>query len=91
MACVLQDWVLELTMMQQSVLIAAVRGPDGIAKNHVAKLLLRWYRRCILKSAFDQAVIDKLMNSEVMSFLNNLSQLMLTKGMKTKILPKKGT
>jgi len=31
---VLQDWVHELTFMQQSVLIAAVRGPDGIRKDH---------------------------------------------------------
>ena len=40
---------------------------------------------------FDQGVIDKLMNSEVMGFLNSVSQLMLTKGMNTKVLPKKST
>lgn len=50
---VLQDWVHGLTFMQQSVLIAAVRGPDGVRKDHVAKLLLRWLRRCFLISAFD--------------------------------------
>ena len=44
--CVLQPWVLNLTYMQQSVLITSVRGPDGIRKDHVAKLLLRWLRRC---------------------------------------------
>ena len=54
---VLQDWVMELTFMKQSVLLAAIRGPDGIQKNHVAKLMLRWYRRCILISAFEQEVI----------------------------------
>jgi len=53
----LQDWVMELTLMQQSVLLAAIRGPDGLDKNHVAKLLLRWYRRCILISAFDRQPI----------------------------------
>jgi hypothetical protein len=53
----LQYWVCELTIMQQSVLMAAVRGPDTIPKNHVAKLLLRWYRRCILLSAFDRRVL----------------------------------
>lgn len=57
MSCALQDWVMNLTIMQQSVLIAAVRGPDTIRKDHVAKLLLRWYRRCILLSAFDKRVI----------------------------------
>ena len=56
---VLQDWVTELTFMQQSVLIAAVRGPDGIGKDHQVKRLCRWLRRCILLSAFDgKPIID---------------------------------
>lgn len=50
---VFQEWVSDLTLMQQTVLIAAVRGPDGLHKDHVAKLLLRWCRRCFLRSAFD--------------------------------------
>jgi hypothetical protein len=54
---VLQPWVSDQTCMMQSVLIAAVRGPDGIRKNHVAKLLLRWYRRCVLLSAFDARIL----------------------------------
>lgn len=49
----LQPWVMELTIMQQSVLMSALRGPDTLPKNHTAKLLLRWYRRCVLISAFD--------------------------------------
>ncbi len=57
MASVLQDWVQELTMMQQSVLIAAVRGPDGIRKNHPVKVLCRWVRRCFLLSAFDRRAL----------------------------------
>lgn len=40
--------------MQQSVLITAVRGPDGLPKDHISKLLLRWLRRCILFSAMDR-------------------------------------
>ncbi|UPT53327.1 hypothetical protein [Synechococcus phage Ssp-JY38] len=48
-----QDWVLRLSHMQQSVLIAAVRAPDGIRKDHPVKVLMRWYRRCVLLSAFD--------------------------------------
>jgi hypothetical protein len=55
---VLQDWVMTLTFMQQSVLIAAVRGPDGIRKNHPVKVLMRWYRRCILLSAFSGTVFE---------------------------------
>lgn len=50
---VLQDWVHGLSFMQQSVLIAAVRGPDGVKKDHVAKVLCRWLRRSFLISAFD--------------------------------------
>ena len=48
-----QDWVCELPLMQQSVLFAAIRAPDGIPKNHPVKVLMRWYRRCVLLSAFD--------------------------------------
>lgn len=51
---VLQDWVTQLTFMQQSVLIAAVRGPDGIRKDHDVKKLMRWLRRSFLICAFDK-------------------------------------
>ena len=46
-------------MMQQTVLLTAVRGPDGIAKYAGIKMLLRWYRRCVLLSAMDGKVLDK--------------------------------
>jgi hypothetical protein len=36
---------------------------------------------------FDQEVIDKILNNEILGFLNNTSQLMLTKGLKTTTLP----
>ena len=52
-----QDWVLRIPLMQQSVLFAAIRAPDGIRKNHPVKVLMRWYRRCVLLSAFDKAVL----------------------------------
>jgi hypothetical protein len=54
---VLQDWVHELTFMQQSVLIAAVRGPDGIRKDHPVKVLCRWLRRSFLISAFNRCAL----------------------------------
>lgn len=59
MVSALQPWVQNLSIMQQSVLMSSIRGPDGIRKDHCAKLLLRWLRRCILLSAFDGAVLDK--------------------------------
>ena len=52
-----QEWVLRIPFMQQSVLFAAVRAPDGIRKNHPVKVLLRWFRRCVLLSAFDQRAL----------------------------------
>lgn len=54
---VLQDWVTTLPIMQQSVLLGAIRGPDGMPKYSAAKMLLRWYRRCVLISAFDKCVL----------------------------------
>jgi hypothetical protein len=45
---VLQDWVCELPLMQQTVLVVALRGPDNVDKNHIGKFLLRWMRRCVL-------------------------------------------
>lgn len=54
---VTQDWVHEQSMMQQTVLLTAVRGPDGLTKYHPSKYLLRWYRRCTLLSAMDGRVL----------------------------------
>lgn len=54
---VLQSWVVELSFMQQSVLLSAIRGPDGIRKKHPCKDLIRYYRRCLLISAFDKSAI----------------------------------
>lgn len=54
---VLQPWVDGLSMMQQTVLLTAIRGPDGLPKYHTVKFLLRWYRRCILYSALDKCIL----------------------------------
>jgi hypothetical protein len=50
---VTQAWTWRLPFMQQSVLLSALRGCDGLPKRHKAKPLLKWYRRCIVYSAFD--------------------------------------
>lgn len=55
MPSVLQPWVQNLTYMQQGVLVSSVRGPDGMRKDHIAKLLIRWLRRCTLHMAFESA------------------------------------
>ena len=56
---VTQPWMHRLSCMQQGVLMAAIRGPDGITKNHVSKLLLRWFRRCVLMCAFDHRAFER--------------------------------
>lgn len=50
--CVFQDWLFELTMQQQSVLVLACRGPDGIPKFHPTKLIVARYRATVLKAAY---------------------------------------
>lgn len=58
MTSVLQRWVVDnCTMMQQTVLLGIVRGPDESPKYHPVKPVLRWYRRCLLLSAMDGQVI----------------------------------
>jgi hypothetical protein len=54
---VTQDWTHSLPMMQQTVLLTAIRGPDGLPKYGCVKMLLRWYRRCVLLSAMDGRVL----------------------------------
>ena len=54
---VLQDWVMTLSLMQQSVLLSAIRGPDGVEKNSPVKNICKWYRRCVLYSAFSNTVL----------------------------------
>jgi hypothetical protein len=57
MASVIQEWVSHLPFMQQSVLLSSIRGPDGQPKYNGAKMLLRWYRRCVLISSLDNEVL----------------------------------
>jgi hypothetical protein len=53
---VIQEWTWALPLMQQTVLLTAVRGPDGIGKYHKCKYLIRWLRRCVLLQALDGVV-----------------------------------
>lgn len=58
---VIQEWAQALTFMQQSVLVSSVRGPDGLHKDHIAKYILRWLRRCFLISSFEgRALLDPI-------------------------------
>lgn len=68
MRSVTQDWVLGLSLMQQTVLLTAIRGPDSIPKYGPPKMLLRWYRRCVLLSAMDGKVLDDPISNNGGSF-----------------------
>lgn len=45
------EWCLALPLQQQSVLLLAARGPDGIPKTHPCKEVQRAYRACVLVAA----------------------------------------
>jgi hypothetical protein len=45
------EWALDLSIQQQSVLLLACRGADGIAKNHPSKVLQQQYRASVLTAA----------------------------------------
>jgi hypothetical protein len=66
---VTQAWTHELPYMQQTVLLTAVRGPDGLPKYAGVKFLLRWYRRCILVSSLDGEVLTNPIDPRGGSFM----------------------
>jgi len=45
------EWCTGLSLQQQSVLLLAARGPDGIAKRHPCKAVVRAYRGTVLMAA----------------------------------------
>lgn len=45
------NWCLDLPMQQQSVLLLAGRGPDGVAKHHPCKPVHTAYRACVFVAA----------------------------------------
>lgn len=49
---VFQEWMYPLPMQQQSVLVLACRGPDGVGKFHPTKHIVVRYRACVLKAAY---------------------------------------
>lgn len=44
-------WMVLVPMQQQSVMLLAARGPDGVGKYHPCKGVVRAYRATVLKSA----------------------------------------
>lgn len=48
MPSVIQDWVSELPLRQQGTVILALRGPDGLRKEHPSKAIIRSLRGCVM-------------------------------------------
>lgn len=55
MKSVLQDWVMNISLRQQGVLIIALRGPDGAMKEDVAKPIVRALRALVMNSGREGA------------------------------------
>lgn len=48
MASVLQQWVQECSLREQGTLVLALRGPDGVPKEHGSKNVVRALRGCVM-------------------------------------------
>lgn len=48
---VVKGWITQLTFKQQTVLLAAIRGCDGVQREDISKKLVRKYRSVILEDA----------------------------------------
>lgn len=55
---VIPRWMTRLSFQQQSVLLLALRGPDGVRKNHPAKPITIAYRATILRAAERQRFLS---------------------------------
>lgn len=50
--CAFPAWMFRLPIQQQSVMLLAARGPDGVAKHHPCKAITRSYRGTVLLGAY---------------------------------------
>ena len=78
MKSVLRNWVMELPLRHQGVLVAAVRGCDGAPKENSAKPIVRALRYAILNPADEREVgmpsafmAPGFSNEELRGFLND--------------------
>jgi hypothetical protein len=74
---VVQDWLAELTYKQQTVLLTAIRGCDGVGKEDISKKFVRKYRSIVLKNAAPGDGPDTFMKTnigsqEIESFVEHL-------------------
>lgn len=55
---VVKEWLSELSMMQQTVVLEMLRGCDGTSKNDPTKLIIRFLRKCVLHRAGNGSFMD---------------------------------
>lgn len=63
MASVVQEWMSDLTLKQQTVVLSALRGCDGLPKDDLSKKIARFLRGCVLHNAGTESTT--FMKSEV--------------------------
>ena len=77
---VVLPWLSGLSLKQQTVLLTALRGCDGVPKEDISKKFVRVYRSLILKNAeegFDRDIDhhfmkEQITDSDVTEFLGHL-------------------
>jgi len=77
MPSVLPEWISELPLQQQSVLLLALRGPDGVRKHHPMKAIQRCYRGTILKAAAYNRMLDVGEKADNFMCMENIGDLQL--------------
>jgi hypothetical protein len=65
MKSVIKPWVSELTFKQQTVLLTAIRGCDGVEKEDISKKFIRKYREALLHNAVPDDPASKFMVTEI--------------------------
>jgi hypothetical protein len=61
--CVMKEWTFKLSWKEQTVLISALRGCDGIGKHDISKKIVRRIRNVVLNNAGTEK--GEFMRSEV--------------------------
>ena len=70
--CVVHPWLNDLSMKQQTVLLSALRGCDGVAKDDISKKFVRAFRSLILQNAAPgkgRFMKDELTDKDITIFL----------------------
>jgi len=77
--CVIQDWlIVNCTLKQQTVVLCALRGCDGLIKGNPTKVLSRTLRNVILRNADNSTSFmynNKITNKQIRDFTDYLDSL----------------